>query len=395
MMASTELADAKVEARVLSDMLGKANEETRTAQEALDSLKQKLSRAETLRAEAERQLTAEEDRVKELESRLDHDRQIVADTRKTKESDKEVLRAEMQGLTDEHEVEVERLNAQIKKLRDDARSARESTGSEEKMVAAVREECDAEAAVKLKRALASEQKKTDRAYSMLKEDYEELQGQYAELQKKMRARIRDVEQTHANEDRMSPEARCRLDLDVAPYPEQPACGLPRRMRWLELPGSGGVRVAVLYVNMDKSAMRRTAIEASLRAADAPFRRIPGVALVNDSGSNISVSDIWTPHEITRGWCGGGGRSVKGWARVHRNELGAVSIAVTFARVVDRVFHAQIPGLNQVETSCCCSRTMHLCLPILPDGSRWRTAPSHRIGALLDSRCGGTSTKTTA
>ena len=61
-------------------MLGKANEETRTAQEALDSLKQKLSRAETLRAEAERQLTAEEDRVKELESRLDHDRQIVADT---------------------------------------------------------------------------------------------------------------------------------------------------------------------------------------------------------------------------------------------------------------------------------------------------------------------------
>ena len=45
-----------------------------------------------------------------------------------------------------------------------------------------------EAAVKLKRALASEQKKTDRAYSMLKEDYEELQGQYAELQKKMRAR---------------------------------------------------------------------------------------------------------------------------------------------------------------------------------------------------------------
>ena len=98
--------------------------------------------------------------------------------------------------------------------------------------------------------------------------------------------------THANEDRMSPEARCRLDLDLAPHPEQPACGLsPRKTRWLELPGSGGVRVAVLYVNMDKSAMRRAALEASLRAAGAPFRRIPGVALVKDSGSNISVSGV--------------------------------------------------------------------------------------------------------
>ena len=67
--------------------------------------------------------------------------------------------------------------------------------------------------------------------------------------------------------------------------------------WLALP-EHDVRVAVYYINLNRSTARRQAIEASLEAAGVPARRLEAIALREGD----DVDEVLQRREVTRGWC---------------------------------------------------------------------------------------------
>ena len=67
--------------------------------------------------------------------------------------------------------------------------------------------------------------------------------------------------------------------------------------WLMLPGHD-VRIAVYYINLNRSTARRQAIEASLSAAGVPAQRLEAIALPEGA----DVGEVLQRREVARGWC---------------------------------------------------------------------------------------------